>query len=80
MMGLRNLNKRFGANKGVFRADKDGIGANKAVLALVFARTLPSTVREASARKGVSCANIVRFSANQGLALKFPVFVLYLCQ
>ena len=37
-------------------------------------RTLPSTVREASARKGVVSANIVRLSANKGLALKLLCF------
>ena len=37
-------------------------------------RTLPSAVREASARKGVASANIVRFGANNGLALKFLCF------
>ena len=41
-------------------------------------RTLPSTVREASARKGVASANIVRFGANKGLALKFCVFIIFL--
>ena len=31
-------------------------------------RTLPSTVREASARKGVASANIILFGANKVLA------------
>ena len=71
MTMLQNLNRQFGARKGVLGEDKGATSAEKLSSHPFLPRTLPSTVCETGARKGAASADKASFGANKVLALKF---------
>ena len=84
MTMLQNSNRRFGARKGVLRADKGVNSANKAVLAPVFAPNVTIyCVRGMGARKGAAvrikfCSVRIKFSHLNFNCFYYELFVCYL--